>query len=634
MRNLFVAFVIAGIPAICVAGDKPEDLSGDAWTVMEKATRSGDMLARSRAIETLPLVPGKDATPYIQEAVKDPQWVVRKAAIKALARRGDADAGKAAAESLRDPSVPIEDDAFDLLAGFKQAEAQQMLIAAVLDPQTPTRDKLMRAILARGVAWEAPVFAAGLAKDDAYFVQEMAQVRREEQPELLAALLKEKDAKVVAATLKFVFDRQVILAPAALKPFLKSADADVRNAAAELLAHQGDVSAVKVLLPLLDGDAKSQERFLKAAAAAPSDEFTARLKKYLDPATPVELLVPVYRSLAKSSDAEILKRIEDDLNSTILPRRAAATMAIGRLMGPRSLPRLNQLLVDGSPVVRRLAAQAIGELGQAESVEVLERALRDTERDVRLAVIQAIAKIHDKSVIGVASFVVYDNDPEIRKTAILAVCGVNHDSALPILRINVEDADPEIRLNVVKALTYLDPKMSLEYFDRALGGLRPDDLVLLTETFKDAFLPFLKRAAVSERAWARTGSLRAIRWLPALESDFLKEIAATNAYADTRRAAMERLEQLSCKDALDVSDALFAEKDPEVRIAAIATLVRCGDATYSDKLKAALLDPEENVRVAAAAAVFTIPKAGSKRPDRVGPGDKAPDKKPPAKKGK
>jgi HEAT repeat protein len=589
------------------------------------------MLARARAILALPAFPGQNVAAYLKEALSDPQWVVRKSAIKVLAPRGDADARRLAAEALKDPGLPVEDDAFDLVSTLPPADGRGMIIAALLDPGIPTRDRLMRAALAQDLPVQAAVLAAGLAKGDDYFTARLSDVRREHRPAMVEALLREKDPRIHASVLRFARDQNVDVPAAAVRGALKSSDPDVRNLAAEILARGGDAAAAKMLLPLADGDKEAQLRFLRAAAAAPSEDLVGRLKRYLDPNTPVELLVHVYRAFAGSLDADVRKRVEDDLKSTTMSRRAAATRAVGRLLGPRALPKLYELLVDGSPLIRQLAAESIGELAQAESVEVLERSLRDTERDVRFAVIKALSNIHDKAVVGVASFVIYDTDPTIRKTAILAVCNVNHESAMPILRINVEDADPEIRYNVMRAMIYLDPSQAMSYFDRAIAGLKGDDLVGLTETFKELFLPFLKKAATADRAWARSGALRAAKLLPAIEKDFLKEIAATNPYSDARRGAIERLETLSCADAIEVADAVAADKDPEVRIAAIGTIQRCGDNSTLEKVKAALLDLEENVRIAAASALLTYPKTG--RPP-ASTRTKTPDVKAPKGKGK
>ncbi|NOZ02919.1 MAG: HEAT repeat domain-containing protein [Deltaproteobacteria bacterium] len=615
MKRAFLAgLIVMALAAPALASEK-KDLAAEAWVVLEKGVRSGDMMARARAVEALPLVPGKAAAaaPYLRDALRDNQWVVRKAAIKALARQGAKDAYNLAAEALRDPVLPLDQDAWDLISAFKPSKARSLIIDALKDPNGPTRSALLKATLDQDVSTISDVFEPFLAKSDAMFETGLREVRREQREALAGRLLKSRNSNVVAAALRWVRDARIDVPVKSLKRHLKSRDPEVRYTTAELLAAKGDAKAVLVMLPLLDGDHDAKLRFLKAAAMAPSESLVPRLKKFLNPKTPVDLLVQVYRSFAGSTDIQVRKRIEEDLKSTLLPRRAAATRSIGKLLGNRALPKLYELLKDGNPLIRRLAAEGIGELGQAESVEILERALRDTNRDVRLAVVKALARIHDKSVIGVASFVVYDRDPEIKKAAILAVCNVNHDDALPILRIHVENPDPEIRFNVIRAMIYLNPGTALGYFDRALAGLKADDLVTLTQMFGKKFLPFLAKAAASDRAWAREGALRGAALLPKLEVGFLKGIGATNKYADARRMALERLEDLSCLEALDVATALLKDPDPEVRIAAIETQVKCGDNSTLPAVQDGLFDREEIVRVTAARGLLSYPKAKARR---------------------
>lgn len=608
MRRWALAMVMAAVvPAAVQAGPK-EDVVEEAWIVIEKGTRSGDMLARARALETMGKVPGKDVAPWLKEGLQDPQWGVRKATFKALAAKGDPQGKAAILASLRDPAVPVEDDAFDLASVLGPA-ATATLVDAALDGQNPQREKIFKAALARGADAVLPLLSAGLAKGDAVATASLAGVRAPDRAAVAAALAKDKSPATVAAALGWAVAVGVPVPAATLKPLLKAKDEATRFQAAELLARGGDGSAVATLLPLADRDAESQLRFLKAAAAAPSADVLPRLKKYLAPETPENLLQWVYLAFAGSSDADVRARVEGDLNSTLPARRAAAVRAIGRLLGTRALPKLHVLLGDGNPAIRRLAAEALGELAQAESVEHLERAVRDVDRDARLAVVTALSKIRDKSVVPVASYLIYDRDLEVRKLAILAICNANHDSAMPVLRISLEDRDPSVRGPVLLAIARQDMKSALEAFGPALPGLSADTIQALVDAFKADALPFLKIAAGSDRAWARAAALRTIRALPDLEVPFLVGVLGQTAFGDARQAALERLRDLSCPEALKAAEArLQSDPVPEVRITALQVVAACGADDSLAQVKVGLLDPEENVRVAAAAAMLSYPK--------------------------
>jgi len=471
----------------------------------------------------------------------------------------------------------------------------------------------MSAVMASGREDLALILATGIAKADPMFTDRLNEMSREERSSVLANLLREKDTKVVSVALKNLLASDIAVPVTTLKPFLKSADLEVRFAAAELLSRQKEPGAARVLLPLMDSDEAGRVRFLKAVALAPTEDILPVLKKLFEKDHSLEEWVPAYQALAVIGDTDSKKRIEDDLGATALERRVAATRAIGRLNGTRALSNLHTLLFDGNALVRRMAAEAIGELGQSESIEVLERGLRDMERDVRVAVTQSLAAIKDKTAVVVLSYLVSDSDPDVRKAAILGVCGLQHESALTTLRVAMEDPDPDIRLGVLKALIALDKESALSFFERSLGGMKGDEMVMLTREFKADFLPFLKKAMESDRAWAREAALRAVMVLPGEAVAFLKEAAVINRFPDTRRAALEQLRKASCDEARDVTGSLLEESDVEVRVTAIQVFVACGGSA-PDKLKAAMESPDELVRIAAATAMVT----GKAAPARAG----------------
>mgnify|MGYP000867944262 CR=1 FL=1 len=612
MKRSLIAFLGTVLLASTAWAGPREDIAEEAWVVIEKATRSGDMTARARAAEVLGQVPGKDVAPYVKEALLDPQWAVRRAAFKTLVALKDPQGKTRIAEALKDPSVPVEEEAYDLVSPFPAAEGLAMLLDAATTAANPNREKVVKAAVARGPEAALPLFSAGLAKGDALFARHLKDFQGPDRVAMAALLAKDKNAAVVAAALAWAAEDDVPVPAALLKPLVKSKDESLRMAAAELLARQGDASAMATLLPLADKDAASQARFLKAAAAAPSADVLPRLKKYLAPETPEDLLIQVYQAFAASKDESLRARVESDLTSTLAPRRAAATRAYGRLKGNLALPRLHELLGDGNPTIRKLAAEALGELAQAESVQYIERAVRDVNRDARLAVVTALSRIRDKSVVPVASYLVYETDPEIRRLAILAVCNANHESALPVLRISLEDRDPGVRGPVFLAMGRLDMKQATEVFGSVLPGLSADTLMALPEVFKAEAIPLLRKAADSDRAWARAAALKASALLPDQEMAFLKDVAAGSSFGDTRQAALARLAARACPDTLAIADGRLADTVPEVRIAALQVLAACGGDDTLIQVRRALQDPEETVRVAAAKAMLAYPKKGAR----------------------
>jgi HEAT repeat protein len=615
MKRWSFLVVLLSLPA--VAGADPLPLGEEAWPVIERGTRSGDMLARAMAAAALPDVTGRDTEVYLKEALTDPQWAVRKAAIRVLAARGDAQAKALVSDALRDPSVPLVEDAFDLVGAFKGPEGRDLFLQALLDPAVPTRAALAQALAAQPPDVAAPYFEAGLARGDELAARTLARVPLLTRDALLATLVRGRDAKAIDALLDLALADAVTLPADGLAPLLKGKDTNLKYKAAELLARGGDATAVKALRPLADGDDAARLRFLKAAAAAPSAEFHPLLKGFLAPDIPLEQHEYVYRALAGTTDPEVVEGIKKRLQATTLEVRIVATRSLAGLLGNRALPRLHELLFDGNAQVRKAAADGIAERAQAESIETLERAVRDADRDVRLAVVRALSRIRDRTVIGVASFLVYDNDPEVKKFAVLALCNANHEDALTVLRLQVQDRDPDIAREVFGALVELVPDQAAGFLETALAVLRPDDLVRLTRRFGDRFVPFLEQAAASPRSWARLAAIEAMRLVPAREAEFLKAVAATSGHADARAAALARLRALSCDTGREVALALLNDRDASVRILAARVLGCCGTPETIEPLRGALLDPEESVRVAAAANLLVLAQPKKPAPKKA-----------------
>jgi HEAT repeat protein len=610
MKRFFTALVaVLFVPAILGAAEV-EDRLADAWVVVEKGIHSGNVLARTGAATALGTAHGRDVSGLLQEALSDPQWMVRKAALAVLVRQGSADARNRVAEVLRDPNALSEGDVLPVVAGMKPPEARSLLLEILMDTAAPTRADLLDEILRQDVDQAAPYMEAGLAKGDELFASRLRSFRLVDRDALFQALLRSRDARVQQSVLAEALALKVKLPAAAVGPLLKSRDNSLRLAAAEYMAHQGDASAMKLLVPWAEGDEASRMRFARASIAAKSPDAVPALRKMLADSPSEDLLIDIYQGLAAAPDEQTRAQLVGDLDTTDLPRRAAAVRAHGRLLGNRGLERLHELLRDGNARVRILAAEAVGELGQAESIEHLERAVRDSDRAVRLAVVKAMASIRDMAVVPVASFLVYDRDPEIRKTAILAVCNANHESGVQILRMTVEDRDPEIVMPVLEALIGLDATQAVSLFPRTLDVLRAEDLVNLSKRFGEAFLPFLRKALDSERAWARTTSVQALSLVPAMQIELLKEVAATNSFGDTRRLALARLQALSCPTAKDVALALLKDTDVMVRMEASDVLGKCGDGDADGALRLAMLDSDEAVRVAAARNLLSLGKGG------------------------
>lgn len=614
MRRLRVLLLgLFLVPALSWAQETGN--GGDpVWEVVEKATRSGDMLARAGAMAALPLVKGHDVEPYLKEGLADPQWAVRKAAILARVAQGKPEGKALVTETLKDPNTLEDGSACDLIGAFvKEIDRMALIMGILTDPAVATRDIVMKGVLEAAPETIVKVFDQGLVKDPAFFAKKLANVKKCQRQAVFSSLLSSRSPDVVLAALKAIRDLDVQVDDVAVRRHLKSKSAETRLVCAEILVLRGDSASTKLLLPLLDQGEDGRDRFLTVAVKAPSPDVTDRVAEFLLPETPENVLIPVYQILAVAKDPAIHEKIEKDINSTIPAFRSAATRAIGRMNGTRALTTLHILLGDGSATIRRHAAIALGELRQAESVETLERAVRDVEKDVRTEVVRALSMIRDQSVIDVASFLIYDNDTEIKELAIEAVCNANHAKGLPILRISLEDRNPDMRAKVLTAFIRLDAQQALDRFDQTMSLLTNEQLVEMARTFGADFLPFLKILVVSPRSFARSAAVTGAAFLPDKGLTFLREQAATNQYGETRKAALMTIQGLSCDEAREVAAALVNDNEPEVRWTAIGTLIKCGSPQFAETMTRLLTDPETNVAVAAAKGLLSGPDKADKK---------------------
>ncbi|MBM4386126.1 MAG: HEAT repeat domain-containing protein [Deltaproteobacteria bacterium] len=586
------------------------EIEAEAFVILEKGTRSGDMEARGIAVEGIAMIKGKNTLPYVTDALKDPQWLVRRAAINALIYLGNKEYEARINEVLRDPSLPLETEVFKILKSFKPDAVTSYLMGAIEQPDCQTREKLVKAAVVEGGAVMISVFRKGLDSPNpdvsTLFAKAIADVKPYDRQQLLNELAASKNENTVKTALDYAEVFKMQIPQKLLAPVLKSKNEELKFRAAEILALSGDKTALNVLMPLLDRDKESQIRFLKAAERSAGPDIIPAIRKFLSPETPPEILELVYKVFAAVKDSSIEKKVMDELESTILARRAAATATLGKIIGTRALPTLYKLLGDGNPLIRKEAAEAIGELGQAESVEQLQRALSDPEKDVRLAVVKALGNIHDKSVVGVASFLMYDSDQEIRKEAILTLAKVNHESAVQYLKLNINDADRAIRTETLRAIIYLDPKNSLEIFQSAFGWIDEALVVDFAKYFGSAFLPYLKAAVECNRANIREAVFSGLRELKEHEEAFLVEAAATTQYSNVKKIALERLLSLKSAKTVDVALSFLKDGDPDVKLKVISTLTANPPKDAVFTLKELFLDGDERVRVAAAKGLLEL----------------------------
>jgi HEAT repeat protein len=112
-----------------------------------------------------------------------------------------------------------------------------------------------------------------------------------------------------------------------------------------------------------------------------------------------------------------------------------------------------QALHDTDPFVRRQAADALGDLEDARCRPILMRLLDDPDADMRYAAIQGLSAILDPSLVPALRDRIQDSDPYVRRTAVSSLARVDPQASRELLRsVASQDPDADVRYDAVSAL--------------------------------------------------------------------------------------------------------------------------------------------------------------------------------------
>ncbi|MFH1532003.1 MAG: HEAT repeat domain-containing protein [Pseudomonadota bacterium] len=596
-----------------------DDLKNELYVVLEKGTRSPDMATRALAVENVALVKAETTKDYVIDALKDPQWIVRRAAIRTLIRLGNPAYRKDLARAMVDQSLYAgESSPLPLLLEMERAEAFELLVEIAMKTgevlpdvmaflREKDRDFLMEFLK---VGKEIPEIRA-------YLMEHLQEFGTPETFPLLASAIPSLGKAELLQVFGFLKTLGTDYQMPFLSAYLKSDDdQEVQFAAAEVAAARGDAVAVDILLPLCDdNEVRNQVRCLvslKGVAKNPDVVERAKMFLYGDPNA--QTLYAAYDLLTVAGVEEIYDRIYKQINSTNTDVRATAVFFIGRVQGNRALPTLHDLLADGNQMVRIRAIEAIGELRQAESVGPLESALmNEYDPAVRKMIVKALGNIGDRSVIRVVSFLV--TDPTVKSEAVAALAGIHHrDALLTLQNVMSNNYSQEDRATALKALLRISAGEARPAFERALGWLPPGFMEEMAKELGEAFLPHLKTAIAGIHPEARKDAVMAFRFMaPEKELEVLEQALFTTKHGDLKTYILDRLVVLKGEAVLPILETFYKDENMGLRVRSIqhaSRLVKSGSEQL-DKLKDLLLETEDTVRVAAAAAIIKIYSAGA-----------------------
>ena len=464
---------------------------------------------------------GSEATAGLIEGLKSDDWVVREAAAEALGRPG------------WDVAVP------PLTAALK--------------------DKALRVRLA---AARALGRVGGPAARDA----------------LLAALT-DTEAAVRLAAIRSLADRpdKALIEPLA-KVLAKDSQAEVRAAAAEVLAGIEDPRVNLSLLAAL-GDGDPVVRHAVAAASG-------------------------------KTPAALVRTIED--------KQAAVDALLALLKAPGT-----------DAAMMPWAAEMLGELGDRRAVEPLTEALKHGDAAVRLAAAEALAQMPDQRAASALAKAIWDEDAGVRLAATRSLAKIGPPATEPLVKL-LEADDQALRRAAVQATGRTDVQAVVTAWRKdsklraeAAKALRPGpaSVAPLAQMLKEGDAASRRLAA---RTLGRVGGKEAAKELVAAleQKDGLLRVAVTDALvgigpaavepltpatkhadAEVRRAAVNALGQIGGAGAVEPLTAALADADWMVRYRAARWLGQLNDQRAVEPLQAALKDDNEMVRQAAAEAL-------------------------------
>ncbi len=329
-------------------------------------------------------------------------------------------------------------------------------------------------------------------------------------------------------------------------------EALVRSEAAGALGLWKDPRAVEALMAALqDTQTEVQSAAIESLRRLGDGAAVAPLAALLKSGAPV-----LKTEVAQALQALGWQPKEEELQAVFLV--ALGDLDRAAILGKVAIGPLSEALRQGTYQKRVKAVHRLAEIGDPSAVEPLLAAVGDPDGLVRAAVANALGQLGDARVVGQLAVLLKDRDPNVRAAAAGALGVVGDQRAVePLVRM-AGDPHWEVRAAVLEALGRLrDPRAS----DALATGLR------------DADREVRERAA---EALGRLGDSRAIG--PLLT-------AALDAESTVRQASLRALQRLNpfwyqsaeARDNIEVVRACARQRDYGIQLTAMDILRRMGE---------------------------------------------------------
>lgn len=602
-------------------GKLPAEKAVSIYNVFERGSRSSDLRARGLSIFGIARVPkkaaGKDTTVFVLDALKDPQWRVRRMAVLALYFAKNKAWRKAMMVGMSDPTLSPEAELFPVLDLLSAKDASAVLMEAVKDPKNPAQNRLTESLVpcVRDYCTKVKTKLGkeGNAKLLDRVQSALPTATRLERIDMLGILLASgRNSAQLPALMMLIDDPLPELKGAIAKVYKKSRDKAVKLEAGIALALLGDTRAAKLLNKSLESaDRDTRLRILKGFAEIPESAKEGGLLALLaagpDEKVDLDYISGVFEIYYRKGKDTPLPRAKMMVDAPDPPTRAVGVRFVAKFEGPVALKSLHALVLDGSVVVRRAAVKAISEFARVDSVEDLGRALNDVDLPVKLAAIEGLGRINDTSVIRHLTFVVGDMNPKVKRAALLALARIHDPAVVPTLQMGLVDPSIEVRSAALKGMMESDPTNARMYFQSALLWLPPPVIREITDAMGAEALPYLKEAAKSDSIETRMLAIDILEDAGEAGLGVLKAVLAVSSHDEVKERVLGILFRVAPADAIALSQGSLEQPGhPGVKVRILEGLSLQGSAEHLPAIEGRLLDTDEVVRVAAAAALLRL----------------------------
>lgn len=304
-----------------------------------------------------------------------------------------------------------------------------------------------------------------------------------------------------------------------------------------------------------------------------------------------ESLFQVASWMAEAPDAgEWRRQVMIRLGQTVvkpnmpLVLRQRAALALAQTNESGVLAFLRQLLRQPDPVMRQTAIAALGRLDAELSLEILEKMMTDAEPAVRRVATHVLAWLDDAITEKPLLLALLDRDEALSRAAAEGLA-LNGGESLQILKEALAEDELHVRRAAVHGLSLIDQHWVIELLEKAV---REDEQWVIKTSATEAMESIAARNRRSEWQRPRAGDQA---WLIAWA-------AAQGRAVPGGTAAMPVLQEV-----------LAGADKPAVRAAAAVTLGRLAARETVPALRAALRDPDTQVREAAFLSLCRIDRA-------------------------